>query len=128
MIISATQESDSVNVYTHPSRFFSHIDYHRVLGRVLCAIQQVCIGQSFHISQCAYANPKPPVHPSYTYEPWITISFSKSMVCFYSANKFICILFFFFLIPHISDISVFKTSLNSLTHSVPRSPTMASRS
>ena len=53
-------------MYTHPfsSRFFPHIDYHRILGRILCVIQQVPIGQSFHISQCAYANPKPPIHLS----------------------------------------------------------------
>jgi len=28
------------------------------LGRVPCAIQQVPIGQSFHIPQCAYVNPQ----------------------------------------------------------------------
>ena len=29
-------------MYTHPSffRFFSHVDYHRILGRVPCAIEQ----------------------------------------------------------------------------------------
>ena len=52
-------------IHTHPIhfRFFSHMDYYRILGRVLCAIQQVPVGQSFHIPQCAYACPKPPVHP-----------------------------------------------------------------
>ena len=33
-------------------------------SRVLCAIPQVPVGQSFHMPQCAYANPQPPVHPS----------------------------------------------------------------
>ena len=34
-------------VYTHPFyfRFFSYTDYHRELSRVLCAIEQVLIGQ-----------------------------------------------------------------------------------
>ena len=52
--------------YTHPFffRFFFQVDDHRTLGRVLCAIQQVPIGQSFHIPQCAHACPKPPVYPS----------------------------------------------------------------
>ena len=55
-------------IYTYPFyfRFFSHIGYHRILGRVLCAIQQVPVGQTFHIPQCEYASPKPPIclsHP-----------------------------------------------------------------
>ena len=58
-------------IYTHPFSFgfFSHIDYHRILSRVLCAIQQVPIGQSLHIPQWAYVNPKPWVHPSSTTSP-----------------------------------------------------------
>ena len=66
MIISAVQQSGSV-LHEHVSlsfRFFSHANYHRIWGRVPCAIQQVPVGQSFHAPQCAYANPKPPVHPS----------------------------------------------------------------
>ena len=43
--------------------FFSHIDYRRILCKFLCTVWQVPIGQSFHIPQCAYANPKNPVHP-----------------------------------------------------------------
>ena len=52
--------------YTHPFsfRFFSHIDYHRILGRILCAIQQIPVGQSFNKPQCAHTNPKPPVYLS----------------------------------------------------------------
>ena len=49
--------------YTFFFKFFSHIDYQRILGRVPCALQQVPVGQSFHIPQRAYASPKPPVHP-----------------------------------------------------------------
>ena len=66
-------------------RIFSHIDYHRTLGSVLCAIQQVPFGQSFHIPHCAYANPKPPVHTSHSpphLSPLVTISFSKSLSLF----------------------------------------------
>ena len=55
-----------IYIYTHPLffRFFSHIDYHRILDRVPCAIQQVPIGQSFHIPQFVCTNPTPPVCPS----------------------------------------------------------------
>ena len=50
VIISAVQQSDQV-IHIHISilRHFSHIDYHRILGRVLCDIQQTPVGQSFHI-------------------------------------------------------------------------------
>ena len=36
-----------IYMFTHPLffRFFSHIDHHRILGRVPCAIQQVLVGQ-----------------------------------------------------------------------------------
>ena len=64
--ISAVQQSDSV-VHVHTSillQILSHRDYHRLLGRVPCAIQQVPISQSFCASQCAFANPRPTVHPS----------------------------------------------------------------
>ena len=48
-------------------RFFSHRDYHRILVEChIYAIQQVPIGQSCRIPQCACANPKLPVHPSPT--------------------------------------------------------------
>ena len=42
--------------YTHSLSNFSHIDYHRIVDRVLCAIHQVPIGQSFYIPHCAYAS------------------------------------------------------------------------
>ena len=55
-----------MHTHTHPFffRFFSHTDYHRMLGRVLCAIQQVFVGQSLHIPQWAYASSNPLIHPS----------------------------------------------------------------
>ena len=60
-------------MYIHPFffRFFFHIDYHRILGRALCAIQQVPTGRSFHILQYEYTNPKPPIYtPAPTYPIW----------------------------------------------------------
>ena len=47
-------------MYTHPFSFrsLSYMYYHRILGRVLSAIQQVPFGQTFHIPQCAYGSPK----------------------------------------------------------------------
>ena len=50
--------------HIHSFRFFSHKDYHRMLGRVPWAIEHVPIGQSFPIPQCVSINPKPRVHPS----------------------------------------------------------------
>ena len=52
-----------IHTYPFSLRFFSHVDYHRIPGRVLCATQQVPIGPLFHTPQCAYANPKPQIHP-----------------------------------------------------------------
>ena len=71
VIISAAQQSDSV---THTDTFILFqilFPYRlsRMLGRVLCAIQQVPVGQSFHMPQRAYANPKPLVHPSHPTPP-----------------------------------------------------------
>ena len=43
MIISAVQWGDSV-IHVHTSILFQilfHMDYHRILGRVACAVQQV---------------------------------------------------------------------------------------
>ena len=44
-------------MYIHPFsfRFLSHIDCHRILDRIPCAIQQLPVGQSFHIPPCAIA-------------------------------------------------------------------------
>ena len=66
------------------------------IGRVLCTIQHAPIGQSLHIPQCAYANPKPPVHSSpYHLSLWKPqVCFQSLWVCFCSANKVICILFY----------------------------------
>ena len=84
-------------------RLFSHIDNHRMLGRVPCARQQVPVGQSFHRPQCACANPTPPVHPSPPYlSPQVTISlFSKSVSLFLFCRY--VHLYLFFHIPCIND-------------------------
>ena len=36
-----------IYIHIHSFGFFFHIDYHRILGRVLCAVQQVPVGQSY---------------------------------------------------------------------------------
>ena len=66
-------------MYTHTFSlgFFSHLDDHRLLGRVLCAIQQVPIGQWFHIPPCASASPKPPVHPDPDPTPPVPFGYHK---------------------------------------------------
>ena len=50
-IISTTQQNDQSYIYTYPFslRFFSHKDYYKILGSILCGI--VLIGQSFYIPQ-----------------------------------------------------------------------------
>ena len=75
--------------YPFPFRFFSHIDYHRLLDRALCAAQQVPVGQSFHRPQCAYANPKPPVNPSHPPKlvPFSNHNFFSLWVCFCFPNN-----------------------------------------
>ena len=73
-------------------RFFSHTDYHRILGRGLHAIRQIPVGQSFHVPRWAYANPWPPVHPSPPsphLSPLVAIRvcFQSLCICFWSAHK-----------------------------------------
>ena len=63
VVISATQQSHPVT-YAHTSTSVQMLFPRRVLGRVLYAVQQVPIGQSFHIPQCTYASPASSVHPS----------------------------------------------------------------
>ena len=95
VIISAVQQRDSVTRVHNPVSFrcFSHTD-HRILGRVLCALQQVPVGRSFHRPQGASAHPKPPVHPSPQHPiPFGNyVCFQSLWVCVSSAKKFICIL------------------------------------
>ena len=69
-------------MYTHPFsfRFFPHIDYHRISGRILCARQQVPTGQSFHRPQCAYVSSDPQCFPPSPHlSPLVTLRFSKSV-------------------------------------------------
>ena len=89
-----------IRVHVHTFILFQILLPHissQILGRVPGAIQEAPIGQSFHIPQCAYAYPKPLVHPPSPpihLSPLVAISlFSRSGVCFCSANKSICILF-----------------------------------
>ena len=51
-IISLYNKGIQLYMYIYPLffRFFPHIDYHRILSRVVCAIEQVSVGQSFHIA------------------------------------------------------------------------------
>ena len=52
MLVSGVQQSDSVihiGVYIYIFRFFSLIDYYRILSRVPCAIQYVLVGYLFYI-------------------------------------------------------------------------------
>ena len=90
-------------IQIHPffSRFFSHIDYHRILGGIPGAIWQVPIGQSLHIPQSAYASPKPPTIPPQPI-PYGNHKFVFKVyesVSFLQINPFVP----FFWISHISD-------------------------
>ena len=78
-----------------PFRFFSHTDYHRISGRVLRALQQIPTGQPFHISQCAYASPKPPVYHQTSLLVTVRL-FSKSASLFFFCRQVNFILFFRF--------------------------------
>lgn len=51
--ISAAQQSDLSHVRSRPlsRRFFPHVGDRGIVGRVLCAGQQVPVGQSLHIPQ-----------------------------------------------------------------------------
>ena len=87
-----------LSFYTHPLsfRFFSHINHHRLLDRVPCAVQQVPIGQSLHIPQCADANPKPPVCPSHPPVPFVNHKCFKVCGGSVSVPQISLFVFFFF--------------------------------
>ena len=53
MLVSGIQQSDQLYVYKYP--FFSHIGYHRILSRVLCAIQEALVVYLFYIYAAAAA-------------------------------------------------------------------------
>ena len=74
-----------IQLYTHP--FFSHIDYHKILGGVPCATQQVPTGQSFHRPHVHVPVPNPQSvsspAPRHCLSPLLTINlFSKSVILF----------------------------------------------
>ena len=67
-ICCTTKWPSHIYTYIHSLWLFSHIDYHGILSRVLCAIQQVPMDQSFlylsvHMpdtNPCASLPPSPP--------------------------------------------------------------------
>ena len=104
VIVSALQQSDPViHIYTFFFRCFSHIDYCRILGRIPCAIQQVPVGQLFHIPQYAHANPKLPIQPSPKPVPFGNHKFVFK-VCKSVSVLQVCSFVSIFNISHVSDI------------------------
>ena len=81
--MSVVKHSDSF-IHVHTSIVFQIIFpgrvSHRILRRVLPALPQVPVDQSFHIPQGAYANPKPPVPPSPTICPFGNHNFLKDIL------------------------------------------------
>ena len=63
-------------------RFPSHLDYHRALSRVPCAIQYILFHFLFYTEACIYVNPNLPVHP--TLFPATVVS-----ICQFSASVFL---------------------------------------
>ena len=81
-----------LRMYTHPFffRFFSHIDYHRIMGGVPYAVQQVPVSQSFHIIpyliMCIWQSQTPNL---FQLSPLVIVNlFSKIVSLFLFANKF----------------------------------------
>ena len=104
LLVSAAQQSESVNIYVNPllSIFHSYISHYGVLSGVPSAIQWpllvICfihssVYTSISISQF---NPSPPFLPSNDN----FIFYSCDSFCF--VNRFVCT--FFFLIPCIRSI------------------------
>jgi len=91
-------------IYTHSFslKFFSHVDYQRMLVELsMLFIRSLLANHSMYLSVHmpvlnSHSIPLP-LHLS----PLVIIIFQSLWVCFYSANKFICILF---KVPYISDI------------------------
>ena len=89
-------------MYTHPFSFKFFSLCHKILGRILCATQQVPI---IPVPQCAHANPKllPPVHPSLPPVPFGNHKFVFK-VCESLSLLSHLYLFFSFYILHVSGI------------------------
>ena len=106
-------------MYTHAFffRFLSHVAHHRLFGGVPCTIQQVPIGQAFHIPQCAYANPKSIPHPI-PLPPLLPFGYHKFFKV--SVLQITSFVFFFFLRFHIKCYHV-CLSLTSLSMIISRS-------
>ena len=51
VVISLYNKVNQLYIYTYAFffRFFSYIDYHRILSKVLCATQQVSVDHPFNI-------------------------------------------------------------------------------
>ena len=94
-------------IYIHPFHFsfFSHIGYYRKLNRVPCALQWELVGYLFYIQQCVCINPKLLIYPSPS--PFL---FGNHKFVFYVCKSVSVlqisplVFFFFFVIPHASDI------------------------
>ena len=79
MKISPVQQSLHTSILFQDSFLAYVITEYWVEFSVL--IQHLPVGRSLHITQCAYANLKPPVHPSRlpNLSTWLNIIFSKSV-------------------------------------------------
>ena len=130
VIISAVQQSDSV-IHIHISILFQILFPRRLSEYYHRPIQQVPIGQSFHIPQCTYANPKRPVHLSHPNHP--PVPFGKHK--FFKVCESVSVLQIssfgpFFKIPHVIDITwclSFTVWLISLSRIASRSTHIAAK-
>ena len=60
-------------IYLFFFRFFPHINYCRILSRVLYVIQYVLVDYLFHLYYCVYVNPKLLIYSPYL-SPLVTMS------------------------------------------------------
>ena len=90
-----------IYIYLFFFKFFPHLGCYTIQNRVRCARQQVLTGYPFKYSSVYMSIPNSLLIPPHNPSTLVIIS-SFSQSCFYSVNKFICIIYF--QIPQ--DISV----------------------
>ena len=100
VLVSGVQQSDSA-IYIFFFRFFSLIDYYKILSIFPCATQQVLVGYLFYVQQCVCVNPKLLIYPAPlpTFSPLVTISLFSMYVGLFLFLYISCYLSSFLYIP-----------------------------
>ena len=66
-----------IYIYLFFFKFFSHLDYYRILSSIPCAIHWVLVGYLLYIEQGVHVNPKIPIYSLPQSFPLVAIFLSE---------------------------------------------------